>query len=96
MTTAKATIGSLAHWFGTDRLICREIANHLDAGPFEFVGFAGGMSILQHLIGVRTIFISDLHHDIINLIRVVKDDAPRPMLLAEFEWTFFQEETHSR
>jgi DNA adenine methylase len=48
------------------------------------VPFAGGMSEIQYM-DARTLIVNDLHKDIINLARVIKDDKMRPHLYAELQ-----------
>lgn len=67
------TTTALAPWYGSNRMLGSEVG--LELGKLDWVGipFAGGMSELLH-IKARGMLVNDLHRDVINLARVVKDD----------------------
>ncbi len=67
-------ITSLAPWFGSNRMLAHRVGEMLKGCNWVGVPFAGGMSELAH-IDARTMHVNDLHRDIINLARVVKDHA---------------------
>lgn len=67
-------VTALAPWFGSNRMLAHRVGELF--GKLEWAGipFAGGMCEIAH-IDARTIHVNDLHRDIINLARVVKDHA---------------------
>jgi site-specific DNA-adenine methylase len=74
------TITALAQWFGGNRMLGEHVGKLLDGCKWVGVPFAGGMGELLH-IKARTMLVNDLHRHVINLARVVADDALRPELV---------------
>lgn len=81
MTTLTPRIGCIANWFGTDRTIAPEAGRQLGKLDWCGIPFCGGLGIVQH-ITARTILANDLHRHVINLARVVADDARKDALAA--------------
>lgn len=84
----KSQITALAPWFGAARMIAERVATHLDGCDWVGVPFAGGMTELLY-IKARTLMVSDLHRDIINLATVVQNEKDRRALLKLLDWTLF-------
>lgn len=78
--TKTRTVGALAGWFGGDRTVAPAIGKAMRGCSWVGIPFAGGMSAVLH-IDARTILCNDKHRHIINLARVVADDALRGQLV---------------
>jgi site-specific DNA-adenine methylase len=73
-------VRALCPWFGAGRLIAPLVAQELAGCKFVAVPFCGGMSEIAE-IDARSIAVNDLHRHVINLARVVADDAMRRELI---------------
>ena len=73
-------VRALAPWFGAGRTIAPLVAAELAGCKWVGVPFAGGMSEVA-AIDARSIAVNDLHRHVINLARVVADDAMRRELI---------------
>ena len=87
-----ADVGCLAPWFGSNRLLSKQVGEELAGCPWVGVPFAGGMSELCHLTA-RTLLVNDLHRHVINLARVISDDSTRSELLHKLDRTAFHPDT---
>lgn len=72
-------IGSIASWFGSNRMLAEEVGKLLTGYSWVGVPFAGGMSELKH-IEARTLMINDTHRHVINLAKVIGDPVLGPKL----------------
>jgi DNA adenine methylase len=86
MSAMKTT--ALAPWFGSSRMIAKDIGKLLDGCEWVGIPFAGGMSEVPH-ITARGLLVNDLHRDIINLARVTVDRELRRQLMCEAEKQIF-------
>ena len=66
----KMPIGTLAQWFGSNRMLAPVVGKMLGTLDWCGVVFAGGMSEVPY-IQAREVLVNDIHLDIINLARVV-------------------------
>ena len=73
MTTAPMPIKALAPWFGGKRTLAPRIVELLGPHTCYFEPFAGGCSILMQKPPAPHETINDLHRDLVNLARVVRD-----------------------
>lgn len=67
-----AKVKALAPWFGSNRILAREVGAELSGCEWVGIPFAGGMAELLH-IDARTMLVNDRHRHVINLARVVAD-----------------------
>lgn len=81
-------ISTLAPWFGGNRMIGPHVGELLNGCSWVGVPFAGGMAELPH-IKARTIVVSDLHRNVINLARVARDTDLRGQLMRRLRRTLF-------
>lgn len=79
---------ALAPWFGSSRMIAKEIGKLLDGCEWVGIPFAGGMSEVPH-IKARGLLVNDLHRHVMNLARVVANDGHRSVLQAQLEGLIF-------
>src|SRR3989442_1336237 len=84
----KRTINALAPWFGANRLLGEHVGHHLRGCEWVGIPFCGGMSELAH-IDARTVLVSDLHRHVLNLARVVADEALCSQLRTRLDATPF-------
>lgn len=61
-------------------MMAKEYAAELAGCEWVGIPFAGGMSIVPHL-KARGLLVNDLHRDVINLARTVRDDCLRQQLI---------------
>lgn len=91
MAKAKAKgVTALAPWFGSNRTLAHNVGDLLAGCGWVGVPFAGGMSELAH-IKARTIVLSDLHYDIINLASVLSHPTMGSAMIRELRRTPFHE-----
>lgn len=74
MATAGMKIGSLAPWFGAKRFLAPEIVSALGSHRAYWEPFCGSMAVLLAKAIVPMETVNDLHGDLINLARVLKDE----------------------
>jgi DNA adenine methylase len=67
-------INALAQWFGGNRLLAQSVGRALGRLRWCGVPFAGGCAELPHIRTAAGVA-NDLHRHVINLARVVRDDA---------------------
>ena len=80
--TSDMRVNALVPWFGSNRTNGAYVGKLLDGCSCVGIPFGGGLCEVPH-IKARTIVVSDLHRHVINLARVVADDASRQRLAAE-------------
>lgn len=83
-TTNEITTNTLAGWFGSDRMVAKQYAAALGKCDHVMVPFCGGCSILQ-FIETRAGVACDLHRHVVNLARVVANDAMVESLIRAVE-----------
>ncbi len=80
----KMTIGALSPWYGSNRMLAPVVGKMLGRCDWAGVVFSGGMAEVPH-IQAREILVNDLHRDIINLARVMREPAHRAWLVEQAE-----------
>lgn len=76
------SVTALAGWHGGNRMLASSVGVALDGCSWVAVLFAGSMAEVPH-IRARTILCNDQHTWIINLARVVANDALRQLLIRQ-------------
>lgn len=79
---AEPAVTAVAPWFGGNRTLAPHVGKQLAGCKWVGVPFGGGMPELRH-IGARTIVVSDLHRDVINLCLVIKSEPLRKQLIEQ-------------
>lgn len=80
--STEATIGAVAPWYGSNRMLAPEVGKLLEGCKWVGVPFAGGMSeVLQ--MTARTILVNDLHRHVINLAQVIASNEGWEWLVDE-------------
>lgn len=74
MTTEKMKIKALAPWFGTKRNIAPKIVEIIGSHRVYWEPFCGSMSVLLAKPPCEMETVNDLHGDLINLARVIRDE----------------------
>lgn len=82
------TTRTLAHWYGSNRILAEAVGKLLTGCSFVAIPFAGGMCEVP-CIQARTKLVGDVHRHVINLARVVADPGLRPQLEARLEQKCF-------
>lgn len=72
-------VKAVAPWYGSNRMLAKQVGLELAGCEFVGVPFAGGMSELAEK-KARTIDVNDKHHHAINLARVIGDPMMGPKL----------------
>jgi site-specific DNA-adenine methylase len=86
-------VKSLAKWFGANGESASRVGLAIGTVKWCGVPFMGGGSELPHIqcsAGVA----NDLHRHLINLARVIRSDALRPLLAEQLERTIFHEDEY--
>jgi DNA adenine methylase len=92
MTTMQTPkIGALAPWFGSKRTLARRIISQLGEHRIYWEVFCGSMAVLLNKPPVVMETVNDLHGDLINLARVVRDDDLAPKLFEKMSRTLMHE-----
>lgn len=81
-------INAIAPWYGSNRMLAREVGKLLHGCEWVGVPFAGGLCELKY-IQARTMLVSDLHRHVINLATVIQNDQTRRSLIESIEQTPF-------
>jgi DNA adenine methylase len=84
------TISALAPWFGSNRTLAENVGKALEGCQWVGIPFAGGMCELRH-ITARTIVVSDLHSQVINLANILRHPALGMMLIRDLRRLPFHE-----
>lgn len=84
-------IMSLAPWFGGKRTLAPEIVAALGPHNIFWDIFCGSMAILLCKPPCRTEVVNDLHGDLINLARCIRDSGLGPELYRRLRRTLFAE-----
>lgn len=79
-TTPEMKIKALAPWFGGKRTLAPRIVAELGKHTQYFEPFCGGLSIILSKPPSQKETVNDLHGDVVNLARVVSDEAMAPKL----------------
>jgi DNA adenine methylase len=89
---SEAKIGALAPWFGAKRTLAPEIVGELGKHRVYWEPFCGSMAVLlaKPLCVMETA--NDLHGDLINLARVLKDEETALDLYGRIERLVFHED----
>lgn len=77
-------INAIAPWYGSNRMLAKEVGKHLAGCEWVGVPFAGGLCELKY-IEARTILVSDLHRHVINLAKVIQQEPSRKWLIEQIE-----------
>jgi DNA adenine methylase len=85
-------IGALAPWFGGKRTLAPRIIAELGDHRVYWELFAGGMSVLLNKPPCVMETVNDLHGELINLARVVRDDDLAPVLFDRMSRTLMHED----
>jgi DNA adenine methylase len=94
MSTAQdlPAIGSLAPWFGAKRLLAPEIVSAIGPHRAYWEPFCGSLAVLLAKPVVVMETANDLHGDLINLARVLKDEVLALDLYGRAARTVFHED----
>lgn len=79
MSEAELKTTALFQWFGSNRLLAKEVGRELDGCEWVGIPFAGGMCELAH-IKARSLVVNDLHREAVNCASVVADPELGPQL----------------
>ena len=93
MTDAK--IKAIAPWFGSKRSLAPEIIRELGPHSAYWELFCGGLSIIVQKPVASHEHVNDLHGDVINLARIIKDPVEGPRLYRRLRRTLFCESFHA-
>jgi DNA adenine methylase len=85
-------ITALAPWFGSKRTLAPEIVRELGPHQTYWEPFCGSMAVLLSKPACRMETVNDLHGDLINLARVVKDDRAGSLLYRRLRRTIMHED----
>lgn len=88
------TIGALAPWFGGKRTLALRIVQELGEHRVYWEPFCGSMAVLFAKPPCVMETVNDLHGDLINLARVVKDDQLSVVLFDRMARTMMHEGIH--
>lgn len=80
MTAAPMKITALAPWFGSKRNLAPAIVTELGPHRAYWEPFCGSMAVLLAKEPATMETVNDLHGDLINLARIVRDPVKGPML----------------
>lgn len=81
-------IGTIAPWFGSNRMLAKIVAEEVGRVDWCGVPFAGGMSEVL-TIQSREFLVNDLHRDVINLAKTLKVRELAEQLKIECDKTIF-------
>jgi DNA adenine methylase len=87
------TIGALAPWFGAKRTMAPAIIAELGPHHAYWEIFCGSMAVLMAKPPSRTEIVNDLHRDLVNLARCVRDAGLGPELYRRLRRTLCCQET---
>lgn len=88
MTESTAPInGALVPWFGAKRVLARRIVSALGRHRCYWEPFCGSMAVLLAKPAVTQETVNDLHDDLVNLARVVRDEGTAVALYARLTRT---------
>lgn len=93
--TAVMTQKAIAPWAGAKRNLARHIVPLIGKHGAYWEPFCGGMSILLAKPPCRVEVVNDLHGDLTNLARIIKDRTLGPMLYRRLRRVLFSEQLHS-
>lgn len=85
------TIGSLAPWFGAKRTIASSIVEVIGPHQVYWEPFCGSMAVLLAKPLSRCEVVNDLHADLVNLARVIRDSKAGSNLYRKLRRTLFSE-----
>jgi DNA adenine methylase len=85
-------IKSIAPWFGGKRTMAPDIVVELGKHTQYFEPFCGSMAVLFAKEPSQKETVNDLHGDLINLARVLKDETAAPALYDQLQTTLFSED----
>lgn len=88
---AEMKIKAIAPWFGGKRTLAPAIVAELGPHTQYFEPFCGSMAVLLAKPPSQKETVNDLHGDLINLARVLKDEKAAPALYEELGKTLFSE-----
>jgi DNA adenine methylase len=91
MSTETPSQTSLAPWFGGKRTMAADIVRQLGPHRSYWEPFCGSLAVLMNKPAVMYETVNDLHQDLVNLARVVKDEALARQLYGRLERTLFCE-----
>lgn len=91
MTDLKPKITAIAAWYGGKRTMAPRIAEALGKHTAYWEPFCGSMAVLMSKPPCRSETVSDLHGDLINLARVVRDPQFGPKLYRALRRTLIHE-----
>ncbi len=94
-TMIDAPIKTLAPWFGGKRTLAPVIVGELGRHSSYFEPFVGGMSVILQKPQSHHENVNDLHGDLINLARAIKDPQVGPALYRRLRRTLLHEEIHA-
>lgn len=86
--TAENRTTALANWFGANRTLAATVGQHLADLTWVGVPFAGGCCELPH-IKCRSGIAADKHRHLINLARVVRDEAMKVELVSRLDGALY-------
>ena len=75
MPRVKGTVSALAPWFGAKRTLADRIVEEIGEHRVYWEPFCGSMAVLFAKSPVSFETVNDLHGDLVNLARVVQDEA---------------------
>lgn len=93
MTRDVPAIGSLAPWFGAKRTLAPAIVAELGPHSVYWEIFCGSMAVILSKPPCKTEIVNDLHSDLVNLARCVRDPGLGPELYRRLRRTLCCETT---
>jgi DNA adenine methylase len=75
-----STLGAILPWFGSKRTLAPLIVRELGDHHTYFEPFCGSMAVLLAKPAVRMETVNDMHGDLVNLARVIRDPVLGPKL----------------
>lgn len=90
-TRERPGVGALAPWFGSKRTLAPRIVAELGEHSAYFEPFCGSMAVLLAKPRASMETVNDMHGDLVNLARVVQDEALSVQLFARCRRTLMSE-----
>jgi DNA adenine methylase len=89
------TLGAILPWFGSKRTLAPLIVRELGEHHTYFEPFCGSMAVLLAKPAVRMETVNDMHGDLVNLARVIRDPTLGPKLYRMCRRTIMAEAMHN-
>jgi len=88
------SINAIVPWFGTKRILAPEIVKQIGDHRAYFEPFCGSMAVLLAKPVATYELVNDLHGDLINLARVIRDPQHGAWLYRQLRRTLVSEEVY--